>query len=226
MKTFDTIRFNAKAITALPGTQGFLAFIPALLLFAAMLMGDYPAALALQFAAVVLPFLLPILSRDSGFSVWHDLNLNRPPTLNRVIPWAAVALIVVVLLQIGTAALFSALGFEPGKQMQVTMLAEADGGTRLILLLTILIIAPVSEELIFRHFFFGGLASKLGWQNSIPFTALAFAAIHCDIQFIPGLFALGVALQLIYLTTGKLWNAIATHMLFNAVNVAIVLGMP
>jgi membrane protease YdiL (CAAX protease family) len=56
-------------------------------------------------------------------------------------------------------------------------------------------------------------------------TSLAFAALHADLGTFVALFIFAVALNLAVARTGSLWVPIGMHMLFNAVNMALLLAV-
>jgi uncharacterized protein len=97
---------------------------------------------------------------------------------------------------------------------------------RLLLVLTALVVAPISEELIFRGYVFGVLRRYTGRWWAMAISALVFAAIHAHIPSLAGLFALAVALTLVYEGAGSLWAPILMHSLFNGITVVFTLAWP
>jgi uncharacterized protein len=97
---------------------------------------------------------------------------------------------------------------------------------RLLLVGTALVVAPAAEELIFRGYIFGVLRRYTGRWWAMVTSALVFAAIHAHIPSLAGLFALAVALTLVYEGTGSLWAPILMHSLFNGITVVFTLAWP
>ena len=97
---------------------------------------------------------------------------------------------------------------------------------RLLVILTAVVIAPLSEELIFRGYIFGVLRRYAGRWWAMVISASVFAAIHGHIPSLAGLFVLAVALTLVYEGAGSLWAPILTHALFNGVTVILTLAWP
>jgi uncharacterized protein len=119
------------------------------------------------------------------------------------------------------------MGEEAQPQPLLEFLAKHAGlPDRLLLILTAVVLAPVSEELIFRGYIFGVLRCYSGRWWAMVTSALVFAAIHAHIPSLAGLFMLAVALTLVYESTGSLWAAIIMHALFNSVTVVITLLWP
>lgn len=84
-----------------------------------------------------------------------------------------------------------------------------------ILLLTVGILAPIAEELVFRGLVFRRMKDWMNTGIAIGFSALLFGIYHGNIvQF---LFAaiMGVLLAYVYHTTGTLWASILVHMVVN-----------
>ena len=88
--------------------------------------------------------------------------------------------------------------------------------------LTMVLLAPVVEEITFRGLLFGALAPRLGVVASAVLTAVVFGAVHGDLVLFPTLAALGLINALAYAATGNLWVPIALHAFNNTLG-AIVL---
>lgn len=69
----------------------------------------------------------------------------------------------------------------------------------LLLLLTVVIMAPVFEEIVFRGFLLHRFAVKWGMRDAIWMSCLIFGLVH---GFAPGIFLVGLTLALVYLRTG------------------------
>ncbi|MDQ6941447.1 MAG: CPBP family intramembrane metalloprotease [Candidatus Eremiobacteraeota bacterium] len=83
-------------------------------------------------------------------------------------------------------------------------------------ILSMVVIAPIVEEIVFRGLLFGALAGRLGILGSALITALLFGAVHGDPILFPSLVAIGFVAALAYAATGNLWVAIALHALNNS----------
>ncbi len=75
----------------------------------------------------------------------------------------------------------------------------------------------LGEELFFRGFLSRGLVAHHGVWLGTLITAFYFGAIHLHPIQACGAFALGIALQFVFLTTRSLWGAILLHTANNAV---------
>ncbi len=82
--------------------------------------------------------------------------------------------------------------------------------------LTVVIAAPVAEELFFRGFVLGGLVAVLGGLPASVVSSALFAVMHFSVgTFIP-IFAAGMLLAWLYLRTRSIWPPIAAHSTQNA----------
>lgn len=94
-----------------------------------------------------------------------------------------------------------------------------DFGTLPVQILLIVIAAPISEEVCFRGFLFGGLRER--WPRIVAALAsgLIFGGLHATtgVSAVPPLIFFGFILALLYEKTGSIWPGILLHMLNNSV---------
>lgn len=86
----------------------------------------------------------------------------------------------------------------------------------IFLTIVAVIIAPITEEILFRRIIFGYIAARVGILPSIVGTSLIFAMFHDSISQMPALFLLGVAFQLLFLHFHSIYPAILLHFFNNA----------
>lgn len=106
------------------------------------------------------------------------------------------------------------------------LLTHPSWNDRLLLAFTAVVVAPVSEELIFRGYIYGVIRHYSGRWWALGISAALFAAIHAHIPSMGGLMVLAVTLTLVYEFTGSLWGAIFMHALFNSINILLALKWP
>lgn len=80
------------------------------------------------------------------------------------------------------------------------------------------IIAPISEEFVFRGYIYGVIKRYAGPLVGIIFTSALFAAVHFNALSLPSLFFFAIGLTLLYEVTGCLWVPMVVHCLFNTVS--------
>lgn len=94
--------------------------------------------------------------------------------------------------------------------------------------ITLVVLAPLAEELFFRGYFLGKLKTNLNVWASVIITALVFGLLHLpgnttasgiELQWAVAIdtFALGVVLGVLRVTTGSIWAGVLLHMVKNTI---------
>jgi membrane protease YdiL (CAAX protease family) len=96
---------------------------------------------------------------------------------------------------------------------------------RVMIIVLAVVVAPISEEFIFRFFIYGVLRRYAGIAFGLVFNALLFAAAHNHAPSVAPLFVLGVCFTLAYEWSGSILVSMAMHTLFNSVQL-IFLAFP
>jgi membrane protease YdiL (CAAX protease family) len=131
-------------------------------------------------------------------------------------------------LFIGFAGLYSLL-VDTQSEQQVLQDIGAEEDTIVLVAQGILVVglAPISEELFFRGFLFGGLRGKLSFWPAALISGLFFGSIHLaggSWEVVPPLAVFGVLLAWLYERTGSIGPPILMHALQNAIAFAITVG--
>jgi len=106
------------------------------------------------------------------------------------------------------------------------LLDHAGWGDRLAVAAVAVVLAPLTEEVIFRGCLYGVARKFAGRWPAIIFTAVVFALIHGHLPSLPGLMILAVTLALVYERTGSLWAPVGLHALFNGLTVLAAVIWP
>lgn len=97
---------------------------------------------------------------------------------------------------------------------------------RLLMVLGVVLLAPVSEELVFRGVLLGALRRTRTDRFAVVVSAAVFAGIHLldpnAVLAVPFLFVTGIVLGRSVIVTGRLGRAIAIHAGFNGVTVLVL----
>jgi hypothetical protein len=148
------------------------------------------------------------------------LGLRRP--LRSPLKFAAAAYIAYIVVALAYGALVHP------HQRDITRdlgFGHGDLGT-VIAGVLIIVAAPVSEEIFFRGFIFGGFRRRLSFPVAAVLSAAIFGLFHYtgsgSEAVIPQLAFLGLALAWVYEETGSIYPTIALHMLNNAFAFAIL----
>lgn len=111
----------------------------------------------------------------------------------------------------------------PELQPILEVLRSGDLSTRINLIISAVIVAPICEECCFRGFLYNVLKRYSGVFAATIVTGLVFSTVHTALlQFIP-LAVFGCVMCYVYERTRRLWVPILIHMIFNAISTAVVL---
>jgi uncharacterized protein len=119
---------------------------------------------------------------------------------------------------VGAYLLFALFYSQLITQPEQEDIAEGFGPVPVQILL-IVIAAPISEEVLFRGYLFGGLREKLSTWVAALIAGTIFGALHAltGISAVPPLIALGAIFCLLYEKTGSIVPGIILHVLNNSV---------
>jgi membrane protease YdiL (CAAX protease family) len=184
----------------------------------------YNLATTAAFYGVLLAIVVFFASRRAG-RAWARLGLRRSP-LWVVILMPPAALGLQLLTGIISEVLSPLLGGM--KNPQDCNISQAFGAEPYLAVISIAVIAPVVEEIVFRGFIYGGLRPRLGVTLSVLLSAAVFALAHSlsvggSILLLgPSLFLAGVALALVYERSRSLVPGMVMHASFNLIAVVAI----
>lgn len=156
---------------------------------------------------------------DLGFAEvlpsWRDIGL--------------APIVFVVTLIVGMVALYLAGLIVPGVDLQTEQQVGFDSVTQryelLMAFVTLVVMAPVFEEILFRGYLYGRIRRHVSAAWTVILTSLAFGAMHLyagadhplqwNVMITTTVLALGMGLLRAY--TGNVWSAILVHMLKNGI---------
>lgn len=92
--------------------------------------------------------------------------------------------------------------------------------------LFIVIVAPVTEELIFRAILLRGFVPRYGPSRAVAYAAALFALTHIFPIRLPGMFVVGFLLGWLFLRTGSIWPGVLAHVANNAIAFVLMLPQP
>ena len=148
-----------------------------------------------------------------GMPVGEYLGLV-PVSARRMFRWCLVLLVFVVVSDGLTASL--------GRTIVPEVMVDAyrTAWFEPLLWLAIILLAPLSEEVLFRGFLYRGLEqSKVGVWGAIGISALLWAIIHVqyDLYGMATIFAGGILLGVVRQVTGSILPTILLHALMNLI---------
>ena len=141
-----------------------------------------------------------------GLPTWTDIGL------------APIGFIAGLILAAIFAAIFSLFPwFDAAEAQNVGFNAYLAGGDRIVAFLTLVVVAPIAEEIIFRGWLYGKLRAKYSAPLAILLTSLLFGLVHLQWNVGVNVFAFSVVLCALREITGTIYAGILTHMIKNGV---------
>lgn len=187
---------------------------------------------ALHAGILLACFAFPTLRKQFQY----DLGTEPPPLRQAPpLPWSQVlryaggTLLVVVpvvlVLGFGWNYLLRALSLPDAPQDLVRIFAETKSRAVIAgMILVACVLAPVSEELVFRAGLFRYIRQKLGRRPALLVSGLCFGLLHGSWTGFAPLAVLGMMLAIVYEATGSIRVPILVHALFNLNTIVIVLS--
>lgn len=196
----------------------------ALLIMLGMPLKSYnQAILNASFAALIYLITLilvvgaPWLIKKSRTSL-ADVGLNRLPSWTDIL-LTPVSLIVYVILS--SLLIMFVTHVVPGfdvNQAQDTGFNQLSQRYEYILaFITLVIIAPLAEEILFRGYLYGKLKKFVPVWIAILATSILFGLVHGEWNLAIDTFALSVVLCILRESTGSIWASVLLHMAKNGI---------
>ncbi|MGB5973587.1 MAG: CPBP family intramembrane glutamic endopeptidase, partial [Nodosilinea sp.] len=187
------------------------------------LKGDDPIRAPILYSLVFVSLCGIIVLMARRLPLRLTLLLGQPP---QQLAWVKLLglMVGVFLFSLG-ASQVSYLGLSvvaPGlveANLRESLLLSSDQATdpgfyNLLMLLSVLVVAPITEEFVFRGVLLHRWGVKWGIRPAIILTSMLFGVLHSNLT---GLFVFGVVMSLLYLSTRSLLVPIAAHAICNAI---------
>jgi membrane protease YdiL (CAAX protease family) len=177
---------------------------------------------SMLFMLVLCTFIIVYLRLFRDLHPPELFGLRHMP-MHHALLWAFLSIVVTYGVVLLVAALKNGVSQDQSPQETVDAFRKStDWGFRILMGFMAIVIAPVTEELIFRGFVYG-VAKRFTdrWFATI-FSAVMFAIVHFHVGSAPELFVLGVGFALAYEQTGCLLVPVFMHMIFNAWNIFLM----
>ncbi len=161
------------------------------------------------------------LDRGMGLSLrrWKYDSLKAAIAYLTCFP-ACMGLVVIVSLLLPAESLKVHILIESWLELQLT--------GKVMVFISAVVLAPIAEELFFRGIVQSMLRKYIGkpWP-AVIITSVIFGLLHYDTpQNVPALILFGAVLGYLYERSGRLYPAIVTHALFNALPFVVLLSSP
>ena len=155
----------------------------------------------------------------AGLPTWTDIALA---------PIGYIASLILAAGLVGLFSLFPWFNAEEAQNVGFTLFMS--GFDRVVAFLTLVVLAPIAEEIIFRGWLYGKIRNKLngkikdvwGMIISILIVSVLFGLVHMQWNVGVNVFALSVVLCGLREITGTIYAGILTHMIKNGVAFFII----
>jgi membrane protease YdiL (CAAX protease family) len=156
--------------------------------------------------------------------LWKKKLLLEDLGLDRLLTWKDLGLapIAFILYFIGSALLIYVVsqvfsGFDMNQQQPVGFENISQRYEYLLAFFTLVVVAPVAEEVLFRGYLYGKLRGIMPLWIAAVFTSLLFAAIHLQWNVAVDVFVLSIIMCLLREVTGSIWAGIVVHIIKNGI---------
>ena len=183
-------------------------------------------SLALHWAALV---VIALCASRRGIS-WQVGFTHPGWSWRQGLSWGALVYVATIPVLLTYAALYSVwlqwTGYEPRHQDVVALFASLEGGwLYYYLILLAVVVAPISEELLFRGIALPALGRRIGLGAAVVLHSILFALMHYHVPSLVPLFVLSIMLSLAYIYTENIIVPIVAHMIFNAVSLMVLTAL-
>jgi membrane protease YdiL (CAAX protease family) len=172
---------------------------------------------ALSFALLI--SLIPAFLVSRGINVRVLLGLDRIPPPRAILLGIGLVAAAFPLVLAASGVTQSLLQDGAHEQDLVKLFRDvarkSDVQGMLRIFLSGVLLAPLSEEFLFRGYIYGVLKRYAGAPASAVFSAALFAAIHLNLSSLPSLFVLALCLTVAYEATGCWLVPVSMHAGFN-----------
>ena len=136
---------------------------------------------------------------------------------------AILGLILAGLFNSAYSAFFTQVLHHPlSDQESIPLIRYALSTNPLVAALAIVVVAPASEEIIFRGLFFGAIEGRWGARVALIVSSILFAVAHVQPEHIVPIFSVGLALGWARWKTGSLGLPMLLHMLNNGLSLILL----
>ena len=170
--------------------------------------------------------MLGIAAGAGGFLAYRGADVGGMFGLSRTSPLRTIGFAVLFLvaafpvMEVVSLTGIYFLGGSAEEQPLITLFrTEAEHGHHsavIKMLIVGAVLAPITEEFLFRAFFYGIFKRYMGAIGAAVTSAAIFGAFHMNLASLAPLFVFALCLTLAYERTGSLLTPICMHALFNS----------
>lgn len=166
------------------------------------------------------------LYREMAPAEMFGLRSLSVPVALGIAAVSVIAIWFVIAVAVSLLDSYAFGGIRPDESSQQTVETFRKAGNplyKILLAFSAVVIAPLSEEIIFRGFLYGVVKRYTDRWFATFLTALFFAAVHQHVGSLFPLFLLAIGLAVAYEATGCLLVPIFMHAIFNGCTICVML---
>lgn len=137
----------------------------------------------------------------------------KPSTAAGVLGWGIIGFFMVLFGQALAAGFEQLIGIEPGSENTALFIEIARSVP--VVIFSIIIFAPILEEILFRRILFGMLLPRTNFFIAALISSIMFGIIHFELTHIILYSVSGFIFAFIYYKTKRIAASILAHMLLN-----------
>ena len=166
-------------------------------------------------------FVVLYVRRVDMVELFGLTRLNPQRVFNWSVGLMVLTIPIVLVVTFGWAQLLkNAYNAEPATQEMVKLVMETDSvAVKLLVAFSACVFAPVTEEVLFRGYFYPAIKRFSERYFAAVVVSLLFAVVHMNTMSVVPLFVLAMSLTIAYELTGCLFVPIAMHAIFNSLTV-------
>lgn len=155
-----------------------------------------------------------------------ELGLTRLPMWSDILlgPITVVPYFIVSAIVLSLAALVP--GFEADQIQDTGFSSVVDTTSLLLAFVSLVVLAPIVEEALFRGYLYGKLRSRMGVIASTLLVSACFGVLHLQANVGLDVFILSIAMCILRETTGSIWAGTLLHMTKNAIAFYVLFVAP
>ena len=174
-------------------------------------------------AVIYILLLLITLGVPRIFKLWSTrLSFRKLLGLTRLLQYrdilfAVLGFVVYLALAVALVTVVSKLipGFNVNQVQDLPFSKALTGRNAILVFLSLVVVAPIAEEIIFRGYLFGNLRRTLPTWAAALITSVVFGAIHLQWNVGLDVFMLSLVSCFLRYKTGSLWASMLLHMAKN-----------
>ncbi|MDN4608413.1 CPBP family intramembrane glutamic endopeptidase [Sporosarcina highlanderae] len=164
--------------------------------------------------------ILYMTTRNKKF--WDIFKTGKKATIGKTILWGVLGLFMSMAGQMIAGIIEMAFGIMPGSK-NTALLGEVARMSPIVIV-SIIIFAPLFEEIIFRRVLFGGIYTKTNFWVAALISAFIFAVVHGELNHTLIYMVPGIVFAFLYYHTKSILAPMIAHLLINSFAVIVQLN--